>query len=142
MSHPLWLRLDAQLVTPQAFAPFGQVVFPAEDGKSFDSDDAQLQLGAGVPRFYLMRLRDRGRRFRRITRHLRCTQCLGALGGKEWLIAVAAPTLPDRAVIDPADIVAFRIPGTCFIKLHVGTWHAGPYFDSEYVDFYNLDSTT
>lgn len=37
------------------------------------------------------------------------------------------------------DITAFRIPGNCFIKLHVGTWHAGPYFDHEFVDFYNLE---
>ncbi|MEY2833387.1 MAG: hypothetical protein RLZZ574_2646, partial [Cyanobacteriota bacterium] len=26
-----------------------------------------------------------------------------------------------------------------FIKLEVGTWHAGPYFDHPAVDFYNLE---
>ena len=34
---------------------------------------------------------------------------------------------------------AFRIPGDCFVKLEVGTWHAGPYFDHDTVDFYNLE---
>jgi len=37
------------------------------------------------------------------------------------------------------DIVAFRIPGNCFIKLHLGTWHAGPLFHAESIDFYNLE---
>lgn len=35
--------------------------------------------------------------------------------------------------------MAFQIPGHCFIKLDVGTWHAGPYFDDQFVDFYNLE---
>ena len=25
------------------------------------------------------------------------------------------------------------------IMLNIGTWHAGPYFDAESVDFYNLE---
>ena len=29
--------------------------------------------------------------------------------------------------------------GNCFIKLEVGTWHAGPYFEQDFVDFYNLE---
>ncbi|MCC5625806.1 Ureidoglycolate hydrolase, partial [Nostoc sp. CHAB 5715] len=37
------------------------------------------------------------------------------------------------------EIAAFCIPGNCFIKLHEGTWHAGPHFDHEAVDFYNLE---
>ena len=36
-------------------------------------------------------------------------------------------------------MAAFHIPGNCFIKLGVGTWHAGPYFDHETVEFYNLE---
>ena len=84
-----------------------------------------------------MRLAERGRRFHQITRHRKCTQCLGSLGGMEWLIAVAPPSSADRP--DPNHIQAFQIPGNCFIKLEVGTWHAGPYFDGEVVDFYNLE---
>lgn len=37
------------------------------------------------------------------------------------------------------EITAFQIPGNCFIKLNVGTWHAGPYFDDKFADFYNLE---
>ena len=35
---------------------------------------------------------------------------------------------------------AFRIPPGVYIKLHCGTWHAGPLFDApEELDFANLE---
>jgi ureidoglycolate hydrolase len=60
------------------------------------------------------------------------------LEGKDWLMAVCPP---DNETNEPllSKLAAFRIPGNCFIKLSVGTWHAGPYFDHEFVDFYNLE---
>ncbi len=129
--------LSAQWITADRFRPYGQVIQASVDGKNFDQEDAQLVLEQGIPRFYIMRLPHRGQRFHKITRHLRCTQCLGSLEGKDWLLAVAPPS-PD-AKPDPTAIVAFRIPGNCFIKLEVGTWHAGPYFTQDFVDFYNLE---
>lgn len=134
---PTLQQLSAQWITSEAFLPFGQVIFPAADGKPFDATDAQLQLDQGTPRFYIMRLTQQGRKFRGITRHGRCTQCLGALGGQEWLIAVAPPSIEPKP--DRDRLQAFRIPGNCFIKLAVGTWHAGPYFDQDSIDFYNLE---
>jgi ureidoglycolate hydrolase len=131
-------QLQAKLVTPENFRPYGQAIFPAQDGKSFDGEDAQLMLDKGAPRFYIMQLHCRGLKFQKITRHLQCTQCLGALEGKEWFIAVCPP----RNHINEPDInqiAAFRIPGNCFIKLEAGTWHAGPYFAHGFVDFYNLE---
>jgi ureidoglycolate hydrolase len=125
-------------LTPEAFAPFGQVIAPEEDGLPFGLDDAQLDLSAGVPRFYAMRLRHRGLIFRHITRHARVTQCLGSMMGTSWMLGVAPPD-PARAEPDPAAIRAFRIPGDRAVKLHVGTWHAGPYFAAETADFYNLE---
>lgn len=44
------IELKAQLVTPEAFAPFGQLVGPTHDGKEFDEEDAQLVLNKGTPR--------------------------------------------------------------------------------------------
>jgi ureidoglycolate hydrolase len=129
--------LLANPVTPENFRLYGQVIQAADDGKPYDTKDAQLQLQHGIPRFYIMRLHQRGRKFHRITRHSRCTQCLGSLEGKAWLIAVAPP----GAIAQPnlEDIQAFYIPGNCFLKLEVGTWHAGPYFDTDFIDFYNLE---
>jgi ureidoglycolate hydrolase len=131
-------QLQAQLITAENFQPYGQVISASTDGKSFDAEDAQLVLDKGTPRFYIMRLHTRGRKFHTITRHVQCTQCLGSLEGKDWLIAVCPP---NNNVEEPAldKIAAFRIPGNCFIKLNVGTWHAGPYFDHDVVDFYNLE---
>jgi ureidoglycolate hydrolase len=138
MSQPASLQsLIIQPLTAEAFQPYGQVIFASEDGKAYDSTEAQLRLDQGIPRFYIMRLRQRGRKFSRITRHQKCTQCLGSLEGQPWLIAVAPPGLDDRPA--PESIAAFRIPGNCFIKLEVGTWHAGPYFEQESIDFYTLE---
>ncbi len=138
MALPLTLqRLPAQPISPESFAPFGQMIFPSADGASFGPQDAQLQLDGGVPRFYIMTLEAKGTRFRTITRHQRCTQCLGALEGKDWLMAVAPPGAAQQP--NPQDIRAFHIPGNCFIKLEVGTWHAGPYFRHSAVSFYNLE---
>jgi ureidoglycolate hydrolase len=130
-------QLLAQWVTPENFRSYGQVISASFDGKSFDDEDAKLNLENGIPRFYIMRLHQKGRKFGKITRHVKCTQCLGSLDGKDWLMAVAPPRDSDRPSLQ--DIVAFRIPGDCFIKLDVGTWHAGPYFDADFVDFYNLE---
>jgi hypothetical protein len=33
----------------------------------------------------------------------------------------------------------FAYPPECFIKLGLGTWHAGPYFTEPVRDFYNLE---
>lgn len=130
-------QLTARWITTEEFQPYGQVIEPSIDGKSYDSTDAQLLLQNGIPRFYIMRLHYKGRKFQTITRHVQCTQCLGSLEGKEWLIAVAPPCNRNELLLE--NIVAFRIPGNCFIKLELGTWHAGPYFDDEFVNFYNLE---
>ena len=69
-------QLSAQIITSENFQPYGQVIFPSKDGKLFDSEDAQLVLDKGVPRFYIMQLEGRGNKFHNITRHAKCTQCL------------------------------------------------------------------
>ena len=138
MSPSLTLKqLVAPPITAEAFAPFGQLIVPSTDGAPFGPQDAQLMLNGGIPRFYIMTLAHRGVRFRSITRHQRCTQCLGALEGKDWWMAVAPPRSAEHP--NPGEIRAFQIPGDCFIKLEVGTWHAGPYFSHPQVNFYNLE---
>ncbi len=130
-------QLVAQEITSQNFRPFGQVIWAGKDSKQYDQDDAQLSLENGTPRLYIMRLNNKGRKFTKITRHVQCTQCLGSLEGKEWLMAVAPPCAEEAPKLE--DVVAFKIPGNCFIKLEVGSWHAGPYFEQDFVDFYNLE---
>ncbi|MGF1541855.1 MAG: ureidoglycolate lyase [Pleurocapsa sp.] len=130
-------QISAVSVTVDNFKPYGQLITPSSDGKPFDNTDAVLNLANGIPRFYIMRLQQRGRKFHTITRHDRCTQCLGSLAGKDWFMAVCPPSASSQP--DLSKMRVFHIPGDCFIKLEVGTWHAGPYFDHKIVDFYNLE---
>src|SRR4051812_36901707 len=130
--------LDLQELTPESFAPYGQIITPLRTGGQgaetrYDPEtsprEANLVLQNGVPRLWIMHLPHVGLGFTRIARHRRVTQCLGSLGGKEWLIGVAPPGTTTRDLDDDArptleDIVAFRVPGDRVIKLHVATWHA------------------
>ena len=146
---PLHL-LDIRELTDEAFAPYGQIVAPLRTGGQgvasvHDPEtapgEAQLVLGNGVPRLWIMHLPHVGLGFSRIARHRRVTQCLGSLGGKEWLIGVAPPgDHADEARPRVEDIVAFRVPGDRLIKLHVATWHAGPHFVHDECLFVNLEN--
>jgi ureidoglycolate hydrolase len=137
------VALTAEDLTPETFAPFGQVVRAEEDGVAFGPDDAALDLSQGTPRFYIMRLRDKTMSFDRITFHARVTQCLGALGDAPWFMAVARPTMDVAAYPTREDIRVFRVPPGVFVKMHAGTWHAGPLWDAArgpaHIDFYNLE---
>jgi ureidoglycolate hydrolase len=135
------IHLHAKSITIESFKPFGQVVYPQDDGKQFDHLDAQLHIPPqGQPRFYIMHLPKRGRRFHRITYHAKVTQCLGALAPvQDWYLAVAAPTMSVDKFPQPNDVHVFRIPHGVFVKLEAGTWHAGPLFDGDGMDFYNLE---
>lgn len=140
-SPPLQLvELASQPLTPEDFYPFGELIIPSAYGKHFDSQEARLDLIAGQPRLYIMRSPFHGMTFTRLTRHQRVTQCLGARQDRDWFIAVAPPDAT-RAEPDPADIRAFHVPGDTAIKLHCGTWHAGPFFTWDSIDFYNLEMT-
>jgi ureidoglycolate hydrolase len=114
-----------------------------EDGVAFGPDDAALDLSQGTPRFYIMRLREKTMSFDRITFHARVTQCLGALGDAPWFMAVARPTMDVAAYPKREDIRVFRVPPGVFVKMHAGTWHAGPLWDAArgpaHIDFYNLE---
>ena len=134
--------LPVRALTAESFAAFGHIATPQSGDAPPGQGDVRPELGDGVPRFYIMRLARRGLRFHKIARHVRVTQCLGALGGTPWLIAVAPPAALANQAARPApgSIQAFRVPGDCFIMLHRGTWHAGPYFDeADRIDFFNLE---
>lgn len=133
------LKIKAVPVTAEAFAPFGQLIVPTEDGVPFGDEDAQLDLNRGTPRFYIMRLPNRGWAFNRITRHNQVTQCLASVGGADWFIAVSPPSSGEADAPSFSSIKAFRIPGDVAIKLHVGTWHVGPFFAPDEVSFFNLE---
>ena len=136
-----WVDLRVEPITQSEFAPYGTLLLPAEDGKLFGSDDAQLTLSNGLPRFYIMTLPARDMGFRHITRHLAVTQCLASVGGHPWVIAVAPPDEPDnpQAKPDTSKLRAFRIQGDQAIMLSRSTWHIGPFFEENKASFFNLE---
>jgi ureidoglycolate lyase len=129
-------------LTRENFAAYGEAILPAPDGAPLPGHEAEaLDLSRGKPRFYVMRLDGRGLAFRAITRHRRVTQCLASTRGQDWYLGVAPPKGLDDPNAKPAleDIAAFKVPGGMAIKLHAGTWHAGPFFAGPAMDFFNLE---
>jgi hypothetical protein len=57
-------------LTPEAFAPFGETGERLADG-GHGMGDVALDLSAGMPRFYIMRLSERGPAFQMMARHVR-----------------------------------------------------------------------
>jgi len=141
MTEPSLIDIAVEPLTEEAFAPYGQVLKPEEDGLPYGPQDAQLDLSRGIPRFYLMHLHGKPMEFDRITRHRQVTQCLASVGGGEWVMAVAPPDALEDPDAEPdlSRLKAFRIPGDRAVKLHVGTWHAGPYFAGDAMAFFNLE---
>jgi ureidoglycolate hydrolase len=123
------IPLAAEPLTSTAFAPYGQVIWPQGDDGDWQPGDADLELSQGQPRLYLVRLPARGLRFRELAAHRLVSQCLGVMGPHAWQIAVAPPSLPtDQPINGLSHVRAFTVPPCCILKLHPGTWHAGPLF--------------
>ncbi|KAI3793407.1 hypothetical protein L1987_36026 [Smallanthus sonchifolius] len=99
-------------------------------------------------------LQDQVLKFSRITHHASVTQCLGSIGrDNAWYLGVAKPSivapnlehkgdnvLKSRSwqfFVPPAvdSVQVFKITGPKFLKLHWGTWHAGPLFKPHAMDF-------
>nr|AFK36770.1 unknown [Lotus japonicus] len=159
MEEPKLLKLKPIEATPATFKDYGQVIQASPDGHGFGPHDAQLDLTRGIPRFYIMHLENRPLKFSNITHHASVTQCLGSIGGHAWYLGVAKPSIvdsseikddTDRKVVQsrsghlyvpPAieDIHVFKVTGSKFLKLNRGTWHAGPIFKADSMDFYNLE---
>lgn len=108
-----------------------------------------------------MHIENRPLKFSTITHHASVTQCLGSVGGNVWYLGVAKPSIVDdyevkddtggnneivqsrcgHFYVPPAveSVRVFRVEGSKFLKLNRGTWHAGPLFKADTMDFYNLE---
>lgn len=149
------IQLRATPLTEEAFAPYGEIVRPSEDGEPYGAHDASLDLAQGTPRAYIMRLRDKPLTVSHITHHASVTQCLAAAGGgrQPWFLAVAPPSIAPaegEGVLrsgaghlytppPPEAVRVFEISGPTLVKLHAATWHAGPMFAAPEMDFFNLE---
>lgn len=131
-------NLAPQLITNPAFLAYGQPITPVGDLTPYSDHDAKLFFDAGPIRFYVMHLEHPGIVVGAMTRHTHCSQCLASADAQPWWIAVAASDL-DSDAINSSSLALFRIDPRQAIKLHPGTWHAGPYFTTATAAFYNLE---
>ena len=122
----------------KTFETFGTAIFPVDDMRPQSEVEPKLIFKGGDTRFYLMSLKRRTPRINSMTQHLRVTQCLGSAEGIPWWIVVASPKiLPNTLCCDQLVIVKVN-PGEA-LKLHLGTWHSGPFFVNESALFFNLE---
>ena len=100
--------------------------------------DAELRFGPGQLRYYVMRLPRRSLNVSAMTRHLNATQCLSSAEGQPFWMLLAAPEL-QGPVLDASRAWLLRVDAGEGIKLHLGTWHAGPLFEAPSASFFNLE---
>ncbi len=130
--------LTVTAANADSLAPCGQLVLPASNGADWGQGDAELELQNGQPRFWVMELEHRAPQVPVLARHSRCSQCLASADARPWWV-VLAPPQAELAPPDPQIIRLFRIPAGVILKLHPGTWHAGPYFPETKALFFNLE---
>jgi hypothetical protein len=144
--HHMVSKTPIDILSPegtQLFETCGDIIHPGDDGIVYDPSsrfDSELDLSQGTPRFYIMRLKNRGLGFDRITFHSNVTQCLSSSDIPEWFLGVSKPSYDVNKYPDlEKDVVVFRIPRGVIVKLHKGTWHAGPLFVQPQGEFFNLE---
>lgn len=131
-----------RVVDVESFEAYGQIISSQEDGARFSIErEAKLDLAEGVPRLYMMRLRNKGGRlqFDEMNYHGLSSQSLSSVSELDWFIAVSRATFSEEQFPSHDDIEVFRIPGHVAINLNKGTWHAGPLFSEDERDFLNLE---
>lgn len=126
---PRLVPIKAELLTAEAFAPFGELLSstarPA-DFNGLNSDGWKAAFTAtGSTLIMTLSSRYSGLRFGKLERHLNVTQTFIPLGRIPAVVAVAAPTDDDPAAIPaPEDVRAFLIDGSVGYVLKRGTWHS------------------
>lgn len=109
--------LEAQPMTRDTFAPFGEII--SERGA------IEIDLDGGAASFVAQTVEARPMMFDFLGRHSRTEQVFSPLGGTPSIIAVALPTEGENP--DPQKMAAFFVDGSCAFKLHRGTWHTSAF---------------
>ncbi|KAK7846492.1 hypothetical protein CFP56_007885 [Quercus suber] len=121
-AKPEVVEVKAIEATTDSFEEYGQVIEASPDGDEFGPQDAQLDLS-------------------------RVSNLNDSLSG---LYSIKDDTGGNNEIVQsrcghfyvpPAveSVRVFRVEGSKFLKLNRGTWHAGPLFKADTMDFYNLE---
>jgi ureidoglycolate hydrolase len=116
------ITLDVQKMTPEAFAPYGQII------------------GArGKASFVAQTVEARPLNFTFLGRHQRTDQVFVPMGGTMSVIAVAPPCENGSASPNVERMAAFLVDGSFAFKLHRGAWHTSAFPLDECATFMVLD---
>ena len=120
------------------FTRFGTAILPVDDMTPHSSCDAELKFNGDNLRYYVMRLHRRAAVLGSMTRHIQATQCLGSADAQPWWLAVATAKLQSEQ-LDHSTVQLVKVEPGEAVKLHQGTWHAGPFFLATTALFFNLE---
>ena len=120
------------------FEQFGTAILPVDDMTPHSNRDAELKFNGANLRYYVMRLRRRPAVLGSMTRHTYSTQCLSSADAQPWWLAVAAANLQSEQ-LDHSTVRLVEVQPSEAVKLHQGTWHAGPFFLAPTAVFFNLE---
>ena len=120
------------------FTRFGTAILPIDDMTPHSSCDAELKFNGDNLRYYVMRLHRRAAVLGSMTRHIQATQCLGSADAQPWWLAVATAKLQSEQ-LDHSTVQLVKVQPGEAVKLHQGTWHAGPFFLATTALFFNLE---
>ena len=123
-------EVQAEPLTAEAFAPFGQVI---------DRGDMVMELRGGETfALNVLSYERRPLECDHLNRHHRATQALVALAGRPTVVVVAPGELDLTSRDHLASVRAFVCDGTAGVNLSLGTWHWGPYPLMDHVDLVNV----
>jgi ureidoglycolate lyase len=128
--------VTAEPVTPEAFAPFGQVIsteaadkWGHHTTKGPSSVYQSVTIDSDHPVELLIMESDfRPFKVRWLERHVEMEQSIIALGGQPFLAVVAPPDVElEDTGLPPLDTIkVFFVPGDAGVHLARGTWHEPP----------------
>ena len=130
--------LSAVNLSDCCFERFGTAILPIEDMTPHSDKDAILKFDDENLRYYIMRLRRRPAKVSSMTRHQKATQCLGSADAQPWWMVVAEPGLAGEQLSEATTLLV-KVEAGEAMKLHQGTWHAGPFFLASSALFFNLE---
>jgi ureidoglycolate lyase len=110
------IRIKAQPMTAESFAPYGRVLGDARQG---------LDMTEGQFTARVMTVKRVPETLDRINRHMDHSQLFIPLNGDRVVVVVAPPDVPMEG-FDASKIAAFVTDGNQQFIFHTGTWHIEP----------------
>ena len=132
VNSPRVHQVKIELLTEEAFRPFGEVVSlraqpPDFHGTGLGTEGWNVDFfAASTTRVAVINGPFHGMRFSKLERHFNVTQTFIPIGGSPCVIAFAPPTdvHDPQAFPDPGDVRAFVMDGTKGYAMKRGTWHS------------------